>query len=210
MSFVLVFAALLASAVSPVLDAQTDARTFETGMRRSTRPRKPAAGSKPCPLLESLLQDHARADYVLARRSEIVDLDRQCRFRVRFPMPDPDEVVSGRSGHLRRAHRKDQDRYERHNLRDFKNLNRLFRLHTAKFAGPYTIEIKGQKYPSLGFGGVLGGSPPTIWVCWENEDGFAVSFGFQQVGNTVWGGGGSWVPARIVAARTRASWPRRR
>ncbi|MBN2491895.1 MAG: DUF1570 domain-containing protein [Planctomycetes bacterium] len=146
--------------------------------------------------LDKLLEAHAERSYVLARRAEIVELHQRSLFHSRTNAPEPDAVVSGKvlscnfaSGHVK-------IRYTTENLADFKT-ERELRIHPARFAGDYTVEVKGDCYPKLG-----GAGAPCIWVCLDGEDGYGVSFGCPKLDD------GArevirWMPARIVSARAR-------
>lgn len=201
-----ILALLVLAVITPpaALEAQVTAAAFDAGMQTIDAAVKAGRWKRALALLEALLAEHADAEHAISRRDEIVDIDRQCRFRIRHPAPDPNDVVSGDLLTCNLSSGKIKIRYGKNNLKDFAGVKNLFQLHTAKFAGPYTIQIKGKKYPKStgryrGLG--LGLGPPSVWVCWDGENGYAVSFGFQQVGNTVWGGGATWTPARIVSLK---------
>ncbi len=183
--------------------AQENEAGFTLGLKKvqtSVRSRK---WNRALDQLKRLLAAHENRDYVLARRTEIVDLHRHCLFRSRNKEPKPDDVVSGDLLSHDLSTGRIKIRYGPLSMGDFKGAVGL-QLHTAKFAGPYSVEIRGKKYP--GWLGInlpfRASSPPCIWVCMEGENGFIVSYGFEQKGDGRYSA--SWIPARIASAKKGA------
>jgi tetratricopeptide (TPR) repeat protein len=92
-----------------------------------------------------MLRAHANADYAFARKTEIVELVRQCCFAIQCPDPDPKSVISGdllawdaETGAIKVRYRTDR-------LDDWQE-GRM-RAHPIRWNGPYSIEVKGSRYP---------------------------------------------------------------
>jgi Flp pilus assembly protein TadD len=184
---VLLVAGLLGAMQRPAAAQATEAE-FLKGLRSVQSAMRDRKWSDALETLGRLLETHADRPYVRARRAEIVELHRRSLFHSKTEAPAPDDVVSGDVLSCNLSTGQVKIRYTPANLDDFKAFT-LFRLHPARFAGTYTVEIRGDRYPKLGSSG-----SPCIWICLEGKGGYGVSFGFPDEGN------GRWLPARIVSA----------
>jgi len=196
------FALLLFTAAGPAL-AQQDEADFSLGLKKIESAMNARRWKRALDLLDNLLDTHRDQSYVRAHRARIVDLHKRASFRHLVKEPDPKDLVGGDLISCNLSSGRIKIRYRRASELDFTGgkgthlLNAC--LHRARFMGPYTVEIKGEKYPSM-----LGtSSPPCIWVCVDRGEGFIVSFGFEQVGGGGgWGGAPArWTPARIASVK---------
>jgi len=111
--------------------------------------------------LAKLLDEHARAPYVLGRRVQIEELMRQLAFGAAVPPVDPRDLISGE---LLKWNPKDGTiklRYEGGaDMKDWTKSGSMM-IHPAPFRGPHSITIKGKHYPddTTGF----------VFVCMAEE-----------------------------------------
>ena len=153
--------------------------------------------------LNGLLAEHRGMDYAIARRSEIEECIRACAFWRSYSPPNPRRLISGK---LLRYNESTGDicvTYDPSNTDDFIESRRAASdaggegsergrtlIHPAVFDGPYTIALKGSRYPSLS-----SNLQPTILVDLLDDSGYSVIFGFKAETR---GNEQRWLPAQIV------------
>lgn len=153
--------------------------------------------------LGELLTTHKGRPEVLLHRPQIVeDLLRSAFWEGREP-PEIEEVLSGElerwspsTGNVKLSYGPDAlDDFEvlefkRHYFDtegfDAKDVH----LHPLPFAGPYTITIRGSRYPHISDDVV-----PRIFVGWENDEGYLVVPGFAKPEGPVLK---RWIPALVL------------
>ena len=96
--------------------------------------------------LDRLLVAHKGAAYVYAGLPALEDLVRRIAFATEYPPKDPQSVVSGKIESYRRDTGAIKLTYTPKTSKDWERDGGLF-MHPATFSGPYTIEIKGSRYP---------------------------------------------------------------
>ena len=138
-------------------------------------------------------QTHLRGEMQLRRQEILADVER-CAFHISSPDPKPANVVDGKLHSYSPKTGKIKLSYTP-GSRDFARDNGL-KSHPASFAGPYTLEFKGKKYPRLtGSRDYVG---PIAYASWGRDEGFSVIFGMAQVGV---GSHTQWVPGRLSRYR---------
>jgi hypothetical protein len=135
-----------------------------------------------------LLRAHEGSDYVLARRVEISELVKSCCFSILFPDATPKSLMSGellswdpQSGAIK-------IRYTRAKMGDWQDGE--VQSHPIRWRGPYSIELKGERYPEVGSDAVR------ILVCATEEAAIIVVPGAAAENQ---GSHQHWIPARLIA-----------
>ncbi|MCZ6786450.1 MAG: DUF1570 domain-containing protein [Planctomycetota bacterium] len=94
--------------------------------------------------LQKLLSEYAERDFVRSRRDDIAALMKKCVFRLRFPKPRPDKLVSGELFSCKLSTGKIRVRYTpRTMMGDFVR-NRSAYIHESRFRGPHSIVLQGK------------------------------------------------------------------
>jgi tetratricopeptide (TPR) repeat protein len=137
--------------------------------------------------LKALLEEHARATYVLGRRVQLEELTRQLAFGATVGEPNPKDLVSGellsysaRDGTIKIRYRGGDD------MKDWIRVGTTM-FHPAAFRGPHSITIKGDRYPDRSTGVVV--------VCRTDEKSIAVVPGLAPANGP--GGAHGGIPPRI-------------
>ncbi|MFH2000695.1 MAG: tetratricopeptide repeat protein, partial [Planctomycetota bacterium] len=108
-------------------------------------------------LLTKLLEDHANQDYVLAKQLEIEDCVETCAFWEDYEQPQYKDLLSGQLLSYKESSGAIKIRYTPDTMEDFakaKDKDNAYTrtsafVHPALFDGPYTIEVKGSRHPSI-------------------------------------------------------------
>ncbi|MCZ6573700.1 MAG: DUF1570 domain-containing protein, partial [Planctomycetota bacterium] len=92
--------------------------------------------------LKALLNEHRERDYVRARRDHIAELMKKCVFRMSYPEPTADGLISGKLHSYTRSTGQIRVRYTPDTMGDFRFDRKLW-VHPARFRGPHQIVVDG-------------------------------------------------------------------
>ena len=140
----------------------TGAPAFEEGMKVAQGLLERGQCAEGRKRLKKLLDEHARAAYVLGRRVQIEELMRQLAFGAAVPQPDPKKIVSGELLQWNARDGTIKIRYTHATMKDWASEDGKMYVHPAAFRGPHTITIKGSRYTGTG---------ADVFVC-ESPDGY--------------------------------------
>ena len=144
--------------------------------------------------LVRLLTEFEDSDHARLARTDIVDLDRRCRFGLEYRPPELQSLVSGKLLKYTPKTRHIRLRYSKKGLGDFENVGRIlgpiFR-HEALFSS-YRVAIKGKSYSS------------TRLVIWTNQGSvYRITVGVPPRGPNV----PSYTPT-VIQANTKSEPPK--
>lgn len=135
----------LAVLLSTLTGLVAQEREFRTALEALHRRAQQGATREAFDGLQRLLEAHEGRDYARRARFEIETLHRRCSFRLRTSVPEPKDVVSGEllawdapSGNVKL-------RYPADRLDDWRREGGTTTLD-ARFVGPHSIELRGNKY----------------------------------------------------------------
>ncbi|MCP5069279.1 MAG: DUF1570 domain-containing protein [bacterium] len=97
--------------------------------------------------LDRLLKTHEGAPYIQGGIAELEDLVRRIAFGVKYPPKDPQSVVSGKIESYRPDTGAIKITYTNKTAQDWRRQRDYYFSHPARFAGPFSIEIKGGAFP---------------------------------------------------------------
>ncbi len=132
--------------------------------------------------LTALLAEHERQPYVLQQRARIEEDVKRSAFRVEVEVPAIERLVSGKVESYNRKTGEIKLRYTGGQLGDFRASKGMY-IHSILFDGPYSVEIKGDSYPSTNGKN----EPPAVYCGFENDEFLLISFGFERrlIGNII-------------------------
>lgn len=132
--------------------------------------------------LEALLETHRGERHVLVHLATLEDDLARCAFWMQNEPPDPRRLVSGELLAHGRSGGFVDVRYDPRipsSLEDFDQPQDGVFMHPLGFRGPYTVELSGRAFPSLGGStGVV----PTLMLDLEGEEGLGIYFGLRHDG----------------------------
>ena len=208
-----VVAAVLASLVpaqDPAQDPAKDADQFERELRRVQVKISNGRVAEAKKVFDAALEGNQGADFVRAHRESLVGMARRLAFLAQHPPPSPKDIVSGELQRYEPRTGRIKITYAPNQLEDFGvaaagpskgpfgELAKLggFRtsifsapmIHPMVFRGPYTVTVRGSKYPDKGGGYVA------FFLDVGPEGGYDVCFGAEksQLLSQV-----RWIPATI-------------
>ena len=176
-------------------EATADPAAFAQGYERVTRLVKREKWKEALNLLKGLLVFHQGQMYARAKHAEIEVIARRSAFRLAYAAPKPADLVTGKLQKYTAKTGQIKIKYTPYTSRDLERANEL-RWFPAKFTGPWTIEIKGSRYPSDS------ANSPIILVSMGQNDAWQITFGAppRNVGNMQ-----KWLPARIIRIRKNST-----
>ncbi len=120
---------------------------FEKSMEKAMTLLKQNKGKQGLAHLKTMLEKHKGQNYARAKHVELEDLAKRLAFSAEFPPPDPKTLVSGKLKKYTTASGQITIAYTPKTVGDFTRQNDMY-YHKAEFAGPFTVKIKGPRYPS--------------------------------------------------------------
>jgi len=169
---------------TPLQQAAAGERQFLQGLKNVDKLMEDGEYQAAFDRIRRLLVEHEGREYVVLRRTRIVESIKRCRIRIAVPLPPVRKLLSGRlrtynprTGQLNMSYSPDQ-------LADFERPASGVLVHPAAFVGPHRITVTGRKYQvneiQQGVFQVL-----TFLACWHQDEGYRVYVGNKGYKKTI-------------------------